>query len=270
MTMMSRPGEAGSKVPPTVVSPLPQERGRGVRFPSDIQHLAHLLQELPRGKGLLEEVLLRLEHAVVGDRVLGVARDEKHPHLRTPGHEQIGELAAAHAWHHHVGDQDVDGSRMPLGEGEGLDRRRRRRAPGSPGSPGSPSRARGCCPRPPPAAPPRSRPPGRWAVARRGGLSAGSAARGRKTVKREPRPGSLSTRIWPPLWWTMPCDGGQPQAGALAALLGGEERLEEAGPCISGAHAGAGVGHRELDVGARRQAGAVRGGWISVVLGGDP
>src|SRR5690348_802368 len=67
--------------------PLPHPRGRGV------EHFADLVQELPRGEGLLEEVLPGFEHAVVGDRVLGVAGDVEDPHLGTARRELQGELA---------------------------------------------------------------------------------------------------------------------------------------------------------------------------------
>jgi hypothetical protein len=68
-----------------------------------------------------------------------------------------------------------------------------------------------------------------------------------------PWPGAVSTAIAP---WVLLDDavhGGQPQPGAVARALGREEGLEDPGLGL-GFHADAGVGHGELDVGARQAA----------------
>ena len=65
---------------------------------------------------------------------------------------------------------------------------------------------------------------------------------GNHSRKVVPLPGALSTRMWPPIWLTMPCSDRQPESGALADLLGREEgsktRLRVAGsmPCPVSRH----------------------------------
>ena len=54
---------------------------------------------------------------------------------------------------------------------------------------------------------------------RRGEGLGGLGGRGRRTVKRVPLPGSLSTRMWPPLWWTMPWTVARPRPVPLPRSL---------------------------------------------------
>ena len=49
-----------------------------------------------------------LEHAVVDDRVVGVARHVEHLHAGPHRRQRLRELAAAHAGHDDVGDEQVD------------------------------------------------------------------------------------------------------------------------------------------------------------------
>src|SRR5207248_1779506 len=57
-----------------------------------------------------------VEHAVVDDGVVGVARHVQDAHVRADAEQALGELAAAHARHHHVGEQEVDGRRVLLAD----------------------------------------------------------------------------------------------------------------------------------------------------------
>ncbi len=80
--------------------------------------------------------------------------------------------------------------------------------------------------------------------------SISSSTLGRKIRNVAPAPGSLVTRITPPLWRTMPYTVARPSPVPLAAALRGEERLEDVVP-RGVVHADAGVAHPQHDVGPR-------------------
>jgi len=68
----------------------------------------------------LQEGHARVEHPVLQDRVVGVARHEQHLHLGTLWGQALGQLAAAHAREHHVGQQQVDARSVLLADQQRL------------------------------------------------------------------------------------------------------------------------------------------------------
>ena len=57
---------------------------------------------------------------MVDDGAPGVARNVEDAHLGPQGREALGQLAAAHAGHHHVGEQQMDLGLVLLADEEGL------------------------------------------------------------------------------------------------------------------------------------------------------
>ena len=80
-----------------------------------VEHLADLAQERVRRERFLKERHAGLQHAMVDDRVVGVALGEEQLHLRPLGHELLGEPASAHARHHDVGQQELNFGRKIVG-----------------------------------------------------------------------------------------------------------------------------------------------------------
>src|SRR6187455_944748 len=58
-----------------------------------VDHLAHLLGQLVEAERLLEQLGVRVEHSVVADGAVGVARHVEDPGLAMNRHETLGELA---------------------------------------------------------------------------------------------------------------------------------------------------------------------------------
>src|SRR2546428_10676362 len=85
-----------------------------------VQHLAYLAPRPVGREGILAEGGPRVEHAVLRDRFVGVPGHVQHPRVRTQRRQPVRELAAAHLGHHHVGEQQVDGALVALGQGQRL------------------------------------------------------------------------------------------------------------------------------------------------------
>ena len=191
--------------------------------------------------------------------------------LRAQGRQALGQLAAAHLRHHHVGHQQVDGARVPVADLEGLGAvprlehgvaahledlahhrahalRRPPRAGWSRRGPGErwPRRRRPAAgPEPRAAAPLRRRD-------RRRPRAAG------RRVNVVPRPGSLSTEMWPPLCFTMPYTVESPSPVPLPCSLvvkNGSKRCAR----VSASMPTPGVAHLEQHVGPGPRVAPARG-----------
>ena len=107
-------------------------RGVRSRFRSDsgasragVEHLAHLPDDRVRRERLLQERHARVEHAVVHDRIVGVARRVEHRRLGMALLQHRRHRPAAHLWQHDVGQDQMDRPVVSLGEFDGPLRRRR-------------------------------------------------------------------------------------------------------------------------------------------------
>jgi hypothetical protein len=207
------------------------------------------------GERFLEDVHFRVVRAMTGEDRLGVARHVQHGQAGTVLKDVLGDIGAEHLRHDHVGQQQVHA----MGRvGRVLDRGRA--ATGLvdvvavAGQDPVPELAeallvldqqddlavpvlvlgRG----------------GRHAARKRGGLVAGGDQHG----KRGPKPRLRVDLHGPAGLGDDAVDRRQPEAGAVALGLGGEEGLEDA---VDGGlvHARAGVGDTQPDVAARPQAG---------------
>src|SRR5712691_7698663 len=91
-----------------------------------IEHLAHFPGQALRREGLLDESGARVQHAVVNDGIVSVARHEDHLEPGPLGGEPVGELATAHSRHHHVSHEQVVDAVVALAEPDRLGRVARR------------------------------------------------------------------------------------------------------------------------------------------------
>src|SRR5439155_259081 len=69
---------------------------------------------------LLQELRVLIAGAMVQDEIVRVAGHVEHLHLRAAWHELLGELAAVHARHDHVGQEQMDRFRLPIGDRQRL------------------------------------------------------------------------------------------------------------------------------------------------------
>src|SRR5438045_2355351 len=79
-------------------------RGRGIDVHSLIlvEHFADLLDQRSRRERFLQKMQTRLEHAVVRNRLVGVARHPKHASGGTRLADAIGKITAAGLRHNNV------------------------------------------------------------------------------------------------------------------------------------------------------------------------
>jgi PPOX class probable F420-dependent enzyme len=101
-------------------APCPCRHAAPVRRLPAREHLAHPARQAVGRERLLQEFHACVEHPVVHDRVVGVPRHEEHAHLRALDEHLLGEHAAAHLGHDHVGEQEIDLALVIGGEGERL------------------------------------------------------------------------------------------------------------------------------------------------------
>lgn len=81
-----------------------------------VQHLADLAHQCFSRKGLLEERRAFIEHAMVNDSSIRVARNVKHTHIRTQRGKMFSQVAAAHLRHHDISDEELDLVRRVAGD----------------------------------------------------------------------------------------------------------------------------------------------------------
>ena len=192
---------------------------------------------------------------MIDDRAVGVAGHVDHPQVGARGADDLGHAAPAHAGHHDVGEHDVD-------RGLGLAALDDRVGPVDRLDDGVAPPAQGFA---------DDGPRFDLIFDHEHGLRAGE--RGRRQLagglRREllGRDGQVDLErgavaelaVHPDRAAALRDDavhGGQPQAGAAAGLLRGEERLEEA-LLRGGVHAGTGIGDRHHDVRSRGGAGVL-------------
>src|SRR5207244_12732897 len=86
---------------PVALTPFRQRRSRSLtlslRCEQGIEHLADLASKRVGGEGLLEEGRARVEHAMVYDGGIRVARHVDDRHRRAKGREPVRQLTAAHS-----------------------------------------------------------------------------------------------------------------------------------------------------------------------------
>ena len=222
-----------------------------------VQHLAHLAREAGGVQRLSDQRRQVMSHAVANDVVVRIPRHEQHPRFGACHDHPLGQLAPAHLGHHDVGEQQVDGPGVALADQQRLAAMRGRQHLEA----GAPKEA-GC------QLAHRSLVfdqedglgAGRGPLAGRmfdHGLALGEA----RQVHVEGRaPARLAghQNVSPALAHDA-VHGREPEPRAFAFDLGGEERLEQTGQG-GGAHAFAGVAHREPNVRADGQLGMQRGG----------
>ena len=73
-----------------------------------VEHLPHLGLQGREGKGLLEQVGSWFQHAVVANRIFGVARHIEHPGFGPHRGEAVGKFTPVHARHDDVRQQQVN------------------------------------------------------------------------------------------------------------------------------------------------------------------
>ena len=83
---------------------------------SCIEHFADFSFQVAKGEGLLKQAYAGVQHAVVSDHVLGITGHVENFHVGTNFTNTLGQLAAVHARHDHVGKQQVD--HLVVGDGD--------------------------------------------------------------------------------------------------------------------------------------------------------
>ena len=69
---------------------------------------ADTVQQFRSRKRLGKEVAVAAECASAFQRIVRIARDEEHLHIRTQGGQTVRQLRPRDAGHHDIGDQQVD------------------------------------------------------------------------------------------------------------------------------------------------------------------
>src|SRR6266496_1424326 len=73
-----------------------------------VQYFPDLVFEGGKAEGFLQQVDAGIEHAVVSNGILGVARHVEHTHVGELGGDLACQLAAIHSGHDDVGQQEID------------------------------------------------------------------------------------------------------------------------------------------------------------------
>ncbi len=108
--------------------------GNAGPHPLEYRSSAHAFSPVPRSpraartrprsasvsEGFLEQEGARLQDPAMRDDVVRVARHVEHPELGARGHQGFGQRPTVHPRHHDVGDEQVDGLRMAVGDLDGF------------------------------------------------------------------------------------------------------------------------------------------------------
>src|SRR5262245_10722716 len=84
------------------------------------EDVTHFLRNRTQGKRFLQERRFRVDDSAPYDLVIVIAAHEKHLERRASRAQLLEDFAAVHTGHDDVGDEDVDGAGMRLGECHGL------------------------------------------------------------------------------------------------------------------------------------------------------
>ena len=89
------------------------------------EHIPHFRGQRVDRERLLDELRAGGADAAQQHRIVGIAGHEQHARRRPATHDELGQLAAVHARHHHVGQQQIDRFAIALGDLEPPARRAR-------------------------------------------------------------------------------------------------------------------------------------------------
>src|SRR6185295_19286426 len=79
------------------------------------QHLGYFPKEGFRGERFHNQTEARIKSAMMFDLSIRVARHKQDLHLLTEGEQTCSNFASVHAWHEHIGHQQMDGVGVLLG-----------------------------------------------------------------------------------------------------------------------------------------------------------
>jgi hypothetical protein len=99
----------------------PKSVGSGRCCRNVCESLANLARKTLQGEGLLQETRVHVDNFVFENDSFGVSRDKHHLHVRVFRAENFAKLTAAHSWHDHIGDHEIDAAGELAGDVDGLE-----------------------------------------------------------------------------------------------------------------------------------------------------